>query len=190
MLRLSDNPPILHAGSGVTIEESRLCDLSGRWWVAHTKSRCEKAFAWEMVEHGIGYFLPLIERVRMSGGRKRHVLWPLFPGYVFLCGEDADRLTAMRTNRLCQTIDVPDQAALVDQMTGIETALLTDMQLDPYPHLAVGRRCRINSGPFEGQTGIVLDRGRLPRIVLEISVLGVGAAMEIDADLLEEVSGF
>ena len=179
MLKLSDNPPIMSPSVAT------LADLPGTWWVAHTKSRFEKAFAWDLHRAGIGYFLPLVKRVMFSGDRKRHVLSPLFTSYLFICGSVEDRLTALRSGRLCQTIEVPDQHKLIEQLLPIESALIMGVQLNPYPHAAVGRRCRVKSGPFLGTEGVVLKRRRLPTIVLEISVLGVSAAMEIDADLLE-----
>ena len=179
MLKLSDNPPILSP-----LAES-LEELTGRWWVAHTKSRCEKAFAWELTDRGIGYFLPLIEQVRISGGKRRQVLHPLFGGYVFFCGDEEDRYRALTTNRLCSTIEVSDQKGLLAELTAIEKALAGKAQLDPYPSLAVGRRCRIRVGAFQGLEGVVVRRDKLTRIVLQVSILGQGAAMEIDADLLE-----
>jgi len=179
MLKLSENPPI------ISPQAETLTQLPGRWWVAHTKSRCEKAFAFDLIDHGIGYFLPLIERVRISGGKKRQVLHPLFGGYVFFCGQEEDRYKAMTTNRLCSTIEVSDQEGLLAELTAIEKALAGKAQLDPYPSLAVGRRCRIRAGAFQGLEGIVVRRNKLARIVLQVSILGQGAAMEIDADLLE-----
>ena len=181
MLKLSENPPILppHAETPA--------DLSGKWWVGHTKSRFEKVFAKELLGHGIGYFLPLIEKVRVSSGKKRRMMMPLFPGYVFFCGTDIDRHTAMTTNRLCQTIDVPDQEGLVDQLVTIGIGLSGKAQLDPYPFAAIGSRCRIMGGPFQGMEGIVIYRNSISRIVLEISILGQGAVMEIDTSLLEPV---
>ena len=179
MLKLSDNPPILSP-----LAES-LEELTGRWWVAHTKSRCEKAFAFDLIDHGVGYFLPLIEKVRISGGKKRRVLYPLFGGYVFFCGDEEDRYRAMTTNRLCKTIEVHDQEGLFAELATIEKALAGKAQLNPYPSLAVGRRCRIKAGAFRGLEGIVVRRNKLTRIVLQVSILGQGAAMEIDADLLE-----
>ena len=64
-------------------------------------------------------------------------------------------------------------------------ALAGKAQLDPYPSLAVWRRCRIKAGAFHGLEGIVVRRDKLTRIVLQVSILGQGAAMEIDGDLLE-----
>ncbi|MGB2821565.1 MAG: transcription termination/antitermination NusG family protein [Phycisphaerae bacterium] len=182
MLKLDENPPIVLPG----IET--LADLTGRWWVGHTKSRFEKAFAWDLLQRGIGYFLPLIERVRMSGGRKRHVMAPLFPGYVFFCGSRENRYEAMTTNRLCQTLTVHDQETLVRELVLIEKALAGKAELDPYPFAAIGQRCRITAGPFRGLEGVVVQRNCLARLVLEVSMLGQGAALEIDAGLLEAVA--
>lgn len=179
MLKMSENPPMLPA------EAETLTELRGRWWVAHTKARFEKAFAREMLRRGIGYFLPLIERVTISGGKKRRVLSPLFSSYVFLCGDETDRYTAMTTNRLCQTIEVFDQARLIDELAAIEKAMARKAELDPYPFAAVGQRCRIKAGAFRGLEGVVVSRNKIARLVLEVSILGQGASIEIDADLLE-----
>ena len=159
--------------------------IAGRWWVAHTKSRFEKAFAWDLLHMGIGYFLPLVERVKVSGGRKRNVLLPLFAGYVFFCGGEEHRYQAMKTNRLCQTIEVPDQQQLIEELGCLERGLAGKAELDPYPFAAVGRRCRVTAGPFQGLEGIVIRRNKRPLLVLQVSILGQGAAMEIDCDLVE-----
>jgi len=160
-------------------------ELPGRWWVAHTKSRFEKAFAKELLARGIGYFLPLVEQVTFSGRRRRPARVPLFPGYVFFCGDESARYAAMRTNRLARTLEVPDQCRLINELAAIEMALAHGAQLDPYPFAAVGRRCRVAAGPFRGIEGIVLHRSRTTRLLLQVAVLGQGASIEIDAGLLE-----
>lgn len=181
MLKLADNPPILSP-----IAPS-LRAMTGQWWIAHTRARFEKAFAFDLLARGTGYFLPLIQRVKMSGGRKRHVMLPLFPSYVFFCGTEEDRYAALATNRLCRVIETVDQAGLLAELTSLETALACKAVLDPYPFAAVGRRCRVRSGPFEGLEGVVIERDGPTRLVLQVKLLGQGASMEIDADLLEPV---
>lgn len=153
--------------------------------MGQTKARFEKAFAWDLLARGIGYFLPLIQRVRISGGRKRQVMSPLFTSYVFFCGSEEDRYNALTTNRLCNTLAVPDQAKLVAELSALEKALTGQAVLDPYPFAAVGRRCRVTAGAFMGVEGVIVQRAKLARLVLEVSILGQGASMEIDADLLE-----
>ena len=181
MLKLSDNPPNLSPDVGT------LADLEGLWWVAHTKARNEKALAWDLLHRGIGYFLPMRDRVFFSGGRKRHGMMPLFTSYLFFCGDLEDRYTAMRTNRICKTLDVADQPRLIHELTAIESVLEGDAELEPYPGPAIGRRCSILGGPFAGIEGVVVERARRARLVLEVGLLGQGVAMTIEADLLEPI---
>jgi transcription antitermination factor NusG len=181
MLKLSETPPILPP----SVES--LAQLAGPWWIAHTRSRFEKAFAWDLIAREVPYFLPMIERVTVSGGRKRRQMAPLFPSYVFFCGCEDQRLAALMTNRLCQVIPVPDQQTLTTELTAIERALSSKAQLDPYPFAAVGRRCRVTAGPFQGCEGVVVRRDQVARLVLQVSILGAGAALEIDSSLLEPV---
>ena len=179
MLKASEEVPMLPPGV------SSAAELPGRWWVGHTKSRFEKAFARDLLERGIVFFLPQVERVRVFGGRKRRILLPLFPSYVFFCGDEESRVTAMRTNRLCRTIDVSEQDKLVSECSAIEQALAGGAGLDPWPGLSLGRRCRVTAGPLRGIEGTVIRKDGRTRIVLQVSVLGLGASLEIDADFLE-----
>jgi transcription antitermination factor NusG len=181
MLKLSDNPPILPPGI------LKLADLPGPWWIAHTKSRFEKAFAFDLLRRGIGYFLPMSERIKISGGKKRRMMLPLFPSYVFFAGSADDRYAALATDRLCRVIEIVDQSALIAELQAIEQALANKAVLDPYPFAAVGRRCRVSAGPFQGMEGILVQRRGPTRLVLQVKMLGQGAAMEIEADLLEPV---
>jgi len=181
MLKLSDNPPSLFP------DNTPLTEIPGPWWVAHTRSRFEKAFAHDLLARGVPYFLPMIHRLTISGGRKRQLLMPLFNSYVFFAGSEEDRYTALATDRLCQVIPVRDQPRLIRELSTLQTVLTSRTHLDPYPFLAIGHRCRIARGPFQGIEGTVIRRDNLTRIVLHVSILGQGAAMEIHPDLLEPI---
>jgi hypothetical protein len=179
MLRFEENPPTR------TPTAASVVDLAGDWWVAHTRARFEKALAFDLLARGIGFYLPMVERVRMSGGRKRRLLLPLFPSYVFFCGDANARYAALATNRLCQAIAVTDREKFVGELVALERALASHAQLDLYPFAAVGRRCRVRVGPLQGIVGTVVRRDNETRLVLQVSMLGQGASLEIDTDLLE-----
>lgn len=182
MLKLSENPSILSP------EFESVTELDGTWWIARTKARFEKTFAWDMYSHGIGYFLPMREKVIFSGGRRRRMMVPLFPLYVFFCGTELSRYTAMTTNRVCQTIEVVDQEGLIEELFNIERAIFNKAIIDQYPYLPIGRRCRVISGPMVGIEGVIIGRydGKA-RMVLEVTILGQGTLVEVDADILEPV---
>jgi len=160
-------------------------DAAGQWWVGHTKSRFEKAFAWDMHRRGINYFLPLIRREIYSGGRKRKWMLPLFPSYVFFAGDEQTHYEALRTNRLCQAIPVNDRGKFIEELEQVQQALNLQVEMDFYPHAALGKRCRVASGPLQGIEGIVIQRDAKTRLVLQVSMLGRGASLEIAPELLE-----
>ena len=182
MLKLSDNPPLLHPDIAVL---SGRAGIIGRWWVAHTKARFEKSFAWDLRAKNIAYFLPLVHRVTVSAGKKRRVMMPLFPSYVFFRGDEMSRYWALCTGRLCRVIEIVDQRGLTAELSAVHRALAGKAVLEPYPTTAVGRRCRITAGPFEGLEGVVVQVNDAARLVLQVGILGQGASMEIEADLVE-----
>jgi transcription antitermination factor NusG len=184
MLSLSENPPILAGPMARTV-----LDLQGRWWIGHTKSRFEKTLAHKLLQQQVGYFLPLLPRVTVAGGKKRRSLIPMFPSYVFFCGTPEDRVTALSTKCLCRVLEVPEQETFVRELVAIERAMAHASELEPYPFAAVGRRCRVIGGSFEGVEGIVVAHKKRARIVLQVSMLRCGASLEVDADLLEPVDG-
>jgi transcriptional antiterminator RfaH len=165
-----------------------LSELPGRWWVGHTKARFEKAFAWDLLSHDVGYFLPMTERVTFSGGRRRRVTVPLFPSYVFFCGTERDRCVALTTHRLCRAIDVVDQRQLVRELLPIEAAIRSGERVVSYQFAQPGRLCRVTSGPLAGSEGTVVFAPKGARLTLKVSILGQFVAVEIDADLLEPVT--
>ena len=181
MLKATDNPPARPPG----LDTVRALD--GDWWVAHTKSRAEKAFAWDLLARGVPHYLPLATHESVWGGRRRKVWVPLFPGYVFFCGDAADRHVALATNRLCQVIPVPVRARFVEELAAVEQAVDSGLALEHYPFAVAGRRCRVRSGPLMGLTGTIVRDKDKSRLVLEVAVLGQGAALEVGADLLEPV---
>ncbi len=147
MLKLADNPPILPPSA------ANVADLQGRWWVAHTKARNEKALARDLLRHNTDYFLPMRERVFFSGGRKRRGMLPLFPSYVFLCGGEQVPRLALATHRVCRVLEVADQERLIGELTAIHLALAAKADLELYARPAIGQRCRVKAGPFQGLEG-------------------------------------
>ncbi|MBM4042919.1 MAG: hypothetical protein FJ290_30890, partial [Planctomycetes bacterium] len=181
VLKLSDNPPALSP----TVRE--LCDLKGQWWVAYTMARQEKALAWDLLRRNIGYYLPMREQRSFSGGRNRRTLLPLFPSYVFFCGDENGRYAALTTNRISHIIEVVNQRQLVEELSAVQRALAVQPVVETCALPEVGRRCRVIDGPHKGLEGIVIeDRDKL-RFVLRVEALNQGVAVGVDPTLLEPI---
>lgn len=153
----------------------------GRWWVLHTRARNEKSVAATLARLHVQHFLPLVTH----NGRSRRTEVPLFPGYVFLCGGEEDRLAALQTNRVANVLEVSDQEQLKHDLRQIHWAVEGHEPIDLYPGLIAGRRCRVTSGSFVGLEGVVIRRRGLWRVYVGVDFLGQSAELEIDPALLE-----
>jgi transcription antitermination factor NusG len=160
---------------------------SRRWHILHTKSRQEKALAESLASMGISYFLPLSKLQRTYGHRKEMVELPLFPGYVFLHATLEEAYFADRTKRVAKVIQVVDQATLIKELRQIQLALEAQVPLDPFPYLREGIRVEVRSGPLRGLRGIIEDRLKRDRLILQVETLGRAASLEIDGALLDVV---
>lgn len=161
--------------------------LAGRWWLVHTKSRMEKALASDLERHGIGFYLPLISTKRRYSGRIFDMRLPLFPGYLFLCGNDDDRYETLMTHRAAKVIPVVDQERLKNELRSIFRITISEHPVDLYPALRAGRRCRITQGSLQGVEGVVIRRRGLCRVYVGVDVLGQSAELEIDPAMLEAI---
>lgn len=179
MLKVSENPPITWP------EDKSIRDFTGLWWVAHTKSRNEKALAHDLIRRGINYFLPMAWRVRRHRGRTMRSLLPLFSGYLFFCGQEHERLELLRTNRVAKLIEVKDQGRLLKELVQIEKALQAGAPLVPHKYLKAGQHCRVIAGPLADLVGIVVKTRTAARLVLQVDILGQATSVEIDTDMIE-----
>ena len=132
MLKVSENPPAIWP------EEKSIRDFVGLWWVAHTKSRNEKALAHDLIQKNIDYFLPMCWKIHHTRGRKIRSLLPLFGGYLFFCASENRRLDVLKTNRVANIITVRDPAKLLEQLLIIEHAFRAGAALAPHKYIKAG----------------------------------------------------
>ena len=179
MLKPNQNPPIIWP------EVDSIRRFTGRWWVAHTRSRNEKALANDLMARGVQYFLPMSWRAHRCRGRTIRSLLPLFTSYLFFCGDEEHRLAALKTNRVAGVIEVTDQDKLVHELCQFEHALRAGAVLVPHRYVRKGQRCRVIAGPLTGLEGIVVTSRTATRLVLQIDILGRATSVEIDIDMVE-----
>jgi transcription antitermination factor NusG len=182
MIRLQDNPPMTWPSARPVV------DIEGPWTVAYCKPRQEKALASDLCRRDVSYFLPMVMREKSSGGRRRRNLYPLFPSYLFFAGGESVRLAVLKTERVVRMIPILEaqQPTFHQEICFLETALnCCPESIELYPRLVPGTRVRITAGPMKDVEGVVLQSHNKRKLWLGVSVLGVGATVEIHADLVE-----
>jgi len=118
-----------------------------RWWAVYTRSRMEKSLARQLLAMEVPYYLPLIPKTNRIAGRTVKSLLPLFGGYLFMYGNDEERIRALETNRVAHIW----QSTQVDEMTrdlqSVQTLIESGVPLTPEGRLQPGDRPSKNRPP-------------------------------------------
>lgn len=183
LLKMNENPPL------VWPQAESIRQFNGLWWVAHTKSRNEKALAQDLMAKNISYFLPMTLRVHRHSHRTIKAMLPLFTGYLFFCGNENERVELLKTNRVANLLEVKNQESLIHELVRFEQALRAGAPLTPHKYLQQGQWCRVIAGPLLGLEGIVVQTKGDTRLVLQINLLGQAASVEIDVVMVEPIEG-
>jgi transcription antitermination factor NusG len=184
---LSSNISRTFSPSNPVCSDGSDASTSGCWWLAHTLPRQEKALASALYARDVPFYLPLVTRKSLSRGRTRVAQIALFPGYVFIRGDDEDRLHVLQTNRVLTVHRAPDGERLRADLQRFYELISAGAPLLPEARLISGERVRVRSGPFRGQEGVVIRRNGKTRLLIAVDYLQQGASLEVDDCLLERV---
>lgn len=169
----------------LTQPEENLPRGMSRWWVLHTKPRAEKSLARRLIASRSPFFLPLYSRTWRSGRRMQTSHLPLFPGYIFLLGDDQVRLMALQTNLVASTLWVEDQSELHGDLVRVHELIVSGAPLSPEERLEPGMRVEITSGPLTGLEGKVIRRGSRLQFYVEVNFLQRGASVQVEAWMMK-----
>jgi transcriptional antiterminator RfaH len=158
------------------------------WWVLHARPRTEKAIARKLLTTRRDFFLPLYKKRWTSKGRVLSSYLPLFPGYLFLRGQDETRSDALATRQVARIFPVPDAARLRAELAQVYRLMLADMRMQPEERLQPGTPVYVIGGPLQGLEGRVLRRSKQLRFLVEVQLLQRGVSVEIDASMIEPVN--
>jgi transcription antitermination factor NusG len=159
-----------------------------KWFAAYTTPRHEKRVGQHLEMREIEHYLPLYRTQRKwSDGSRVTLDLPLFPGYIFVCIERAQRV---------RVLEVPGVLAIVGGTGGEPASLpaseiaalrsgLSERNAQPHPLLKVGQRARIRSGAFAGMEGVVQRMKYSFRVVLTLDSIMQSFAVEVDGEDLE-----
>ena len=165
-----------------------------RWYACYTRARAEKKVSEILPRAGIETYLPLIPMERQWADRKKLVDWPLFPSYVF---------ARFPLRDISSVLHVPGVATVVrlgGEYVPLEDSEIANIRrfaeaiaekgleaLQPVQYIDVGERVRVVDGPFKGVEGIVLRRKKRNRLLVGLSAIQQGFAVDIPAEYLKPI---
>jgi len=158
-----------------------------RWWCVYTRSRQEKTLARKLYAHQVPFYLPLVAQHHLYRGRKRKSYLPLFSGYMFLFGDEEQRITALATNCISRMLPVEDAERLLSDLLNIHRLIENEAPMTVEQRLQPGRRVRIKSGAMKGVEGVVVERRGQSRLLVAVDYIQQGVSVAIEDFMLEVV---
>jgi transcription antitermination factor NusG len=163
---------------------------SPEWYALYTRYQHEKTVAHTLVSKGFEVFLPQYRAVHRWKDREKKLLLPLFPNYVFIHGGLDRMLNIVTTPGVHSLISWGSKPAVIpaEEIEVVRRLVEGPFAVEPHPYLQCGDVVRIKSGPLEGIQGILVRKTRQLRLVLSVDMLCQSASVEVDADMVEQVS--
>jgi transcription termination/antitermination protein NusG len=135
------------------------------WYVIHTRSRHEYKVNTRLIQKNLTTFLPEIESWSKQKDRKKKILTPLFPGYVFTETPSLDnetKLTILKTAGVVRILGKKENSEPVavpdNKIDAIRRFVNTKTEIFTLQFPREGEPARIIDGPFAGIEGTVVKR--------------------------------
>src|SRR4051812_43196926 len=104
------------------------------------------------------FYLPAGGQTAMIGTRRVKALLPLLPSYLFVFGDDVERVATLSTQRVTQMLCAADSAVMTKDLSNIRTMIAAGLPMTLESRLEPGRRVRIKKGALMGMEGTVVSR--------------------------------
>jgi transcription termination/antitermination protein NusG len=135
------------------------------WYVVHTRSRHEYKVNTRLIQKNLTTFLPEIESWSKQKDRRKKILTPLFPGYVFAETSFLDnetKLIILKTAGVVRILGKKENSEPVavpdNKIDAIRRFVNTKTEIFTLQFPREGEPARIIDGPFAGIEGTVINR--------------------------------
>ena len=165
------------------------------WYVVHTKSRHEYKANTGLVQKNIITFLPEIEVWSKRKDRKKKILVPLFPGYLFVDANVLDneiKLSILKTPGTVKILGKKDNIEPLpvpdDKILAIQRFLGKKVEVFTVNFPKAGEPARIVDGPFAGIEGTVISSDFEKELfVISIDLLQRSVAIKLEGFQISKI---
>lgn len=158
------------------------------WWVLQTKPRQEKCLARLLLAARVPFYLPLTPRRIQVRNRTLTSHNPLFTSYLFLLANPQERVTALATSRVVNSLRVADQDRLVRDLTQVHRLISMGAPVALEDRMVPGAAVEIQCGPLAGLRGKIIQETTRKRFIVEVDFIQRGASVLLDGYSLAPIS--
>ena len=166
---------------------------SEKWYAVHTRSRFEQKVYDGILGKSIEVFLPRMQVMSRRKDRRKKILVPLLPGYVFVHTnlDPEEYLNILKTVGVVRLIGFEGKPipARDEEITSLMILNGTDRTVQNRSFMNTGDRVMVMEGPLKGLIGFYLrHKGQGDKVVISIELLRRSLEVDIEDWALEKIS--
>ncbi len=164
-----------------------------KWFAIHTRSHFEQKVYDGLCGKAVEAFLPRIEVMSRRRDRRKKILVPMLPGYVFVrsaLGAE-EHLKILKTIGVVRLVGFKGRpvSASEEEISSLMILDGTDRTVHNRRYMKKGDRVMIMEGSLKGLIGFYLrHKGQTDKVVVSVDLLHRSLAVEIEDWALEKIS--
>lgn len=165
------------------------------WYAVHTRSRHEdRAYAGLLLK-SFQVFLPKFEVWSKRKDRKKKILIPMFPGYLFvqlLSPDNTTKLDVLKTFGVVRILGKPGGAEPIPvpdaTIEAIQRLVQSKVEIQQFQYPRIGEPALISDGPFKGIEGVVISTDYEKELfVISIELLQRAVAIKLEGFQIKRI---
>jgi transcriptional antiterminator RfaH len=143
------------------------------WFALYTKPRQEFKALIKIEAACIEFYLPTIIKIKQWRDRKKKIEEPILRGYIFIHGNEKERLIAMQNSSIVRTICFQGKPAVIPdwEMENLKKFLSHSADIIVSDKIEIGTKVKIMEGPFSDIVGIVTGEQEDKWLAVSIELL-------------------
>lgn len=169
--------------------ESQNREPADEWYAAYVKHHHEKKAAGLLDGKGMEVFLPTQKTVRKWKDRRKTLVVPLFPGYLFVRCNLEKKIAIVNTPGVFFLVESNGRPCPIptNEIETLRRVVECGTPAHSHAFISAGDRVRICSGPLAGVSGLLTRFKNQYRIVLAVELLRKAVSIEVEIDNVEPV---
>jgi transcriptional antiterminator NusG len=164
-----------------------------KWYAIHSKSRHEDVVLNGLMKKLIEAFLPKMQIMSRRKDRRKTILVPILPGYVFVHSDlNLNQYwDIIKTYGVVRILGIQGKPVPVkdEEIASLKALHGTDRTVRNQAYMKEGDMVIIMEGPLKGLTGFYLrHKGKVDKVVISIELLQRSLAVEVEDLIVEKIS--
>lgn len=162
-----------------------------RWLVFYTRPRSEKKAEDKLQELGYDVLVPKAQEIRQWSDRKKKVIVPLFPGYLFALADEDRRISILETDEIVSNVKFGGELAELrpQEVENLSIIKQGPQFLEPVKTELpkTGAKVEVQEGPFKGLIGEVEDSRNETHVLVRIEAIGQAVRVKLPGSAISVV---